>query len=358
MAEGKGAADIKLRAIDDAADGLLGPLERFLAGMAAAFGAVGLVPDNTQTPAPAPIEYAAPIGAVPIPALRPDRLALTTVEIAEANEAEAEAAAGTTPNATARIDVRPATTGPLGDAFAFAVTTVPDAAAVTAMVINDPFDIEPPLPEPNPVGTGEIDVAALPIPGGGFTPMPLPEHDRACLVELAALPLEAVVLEPLNGPGACYIQTPLEVDRIGTGAFEVELLPAALIDCSVAGALSQWLEEDVQPAARSILGEWVTGIRVAASYACRGRNNDPTAPLSEHAFGNAIDIAAFRLADGTWLEVQPAGEMGEAGAAFLEAIRSDACGPFTTVLGPGVAFHDDHFHMDLATRGNRSLYCP
>ena len=45
-------------------------------------------------------------------------------------------------------------------------------------------DIEPPIPRPNPVATGEIDVAALPNPG--FTPVPLPAHDQACLVELAA----------------------------------------------------------------------------------------------------------------------------------------------------------------------------
>ena len=98
------------------------------------------------------------------------------------------------------------------------------------------------------------------------------------------------------------------------------------------------------------------GIRVAAAYACRGRNNDPTAQLSEHAFGRAIDISAFQLADGTWLPVTPynTGADAEPTEDFLAQIRADACGPFTTVLGPGVALHDDHFHLDLAPR---SAYC-
>lgn len=318
--------------------------------MAAAFGAV-VAPAPAPSPE-VPVEVAAPMGELPLPVPRPDpSVALTD---APTDAGDADVPAGEAP----RIEVRTATPDGLEAAFGFAVTYAPTAAEITAMVIGDPLDIEPPIPLPNPVATGEIDVAAL--PDFGFTPVPLPEHDRACLARLAALPLEAVLMPPIVGEGACGIQTPLEIDTIGIGQFAVDLTPAALLDCGVAGALTQWLEEDVQPAARSILGEWVTGIRVAATYACRGRNNDPTAPLSEHAFGNAIDISAFRLADGTWLEVRPYGEMDATGEAFLAAIRSEACGPFTTVLGPGVAFHDDHFHLDLAARGQsgRSLYCP
>src|SRR5690606_27812430 len=97
---------------------------------------------------------------------------------------------------------------------------------------------------------------------------------------------------------------------------------------------------------------------VASSYACRGVNNDPTAQLSEHAFGRAIDISAFQFADGTWLEVHAAGA-NTPEAEFLGEVRTGACGPFRTVLGPGVAYHGDHFHLDLAVRGRNgdALYC-
>jgi hypothetical protein len=316
--------------------------------MAAAFAAVLPAPD-TNVREPLAEVVPVPVVEMPLPVPRPDptNAALDVVEPVP------RTAIGTT-----RLDVRTATPQQLDAAFALVVRATPTAGAVTELVIGDPFDIAPPISLRNPIVTGEIDVAA--IPDGGFTPSPLPQHDQTCLSQLAALPLEAAPLPPLVGDNSCGIHTPLEIESIGAGRFAVELTPAALVDCSVAGALSQWLEEDVQPAARSILGEWVSGVRIAASYACRGRNNDPAAPLSEHAFGNAVDISAFRLADGTWVEVQPFADLSEPTAEFLAAIRSEACGPFTTVLGPGVAFHDDHFHLNLAARGQsgRRLYCP
>ena len=43
-------------------------------------------------------------------------------------------------------------------------------------------------------------------------------------------------------------------------------------------------------------------------------------------------------------------------AEFLAEIRAAACGPFTTVLGPGTnEYHSDHFHLDTAER--RNPYC-
>lgn len=136
------------------------------------------------------------------------------------------------------------------------------------------------------------------------------------------------------------------------------LTPDATVDCHVVGALDAWMDQSVQAAATRLFGQSVTSLRVASSYACRGVNNDPTAELSEHAFGRAIDISAFQFADGTWLDVHAAAE-GTPEAQFLGEIRADACGPFTTVLGPGVANHADHFHLDLAVRGRNgdALYC-
>jgi hypothetical protein len=127
----------------------------------------------------------------------------------------------------------------------------------------------------------------------------------------------------------------------------------------MAGILDDWLNGTVQPNAERLFGQRITSIRVASSYACRGVNNSATGPLSQHAFGNAIDISAFRLADGTWVTVRPYDGETSPEAEFLAAVRSEACGPFRTVLGPGVAYHDDHFHLDLATRGRNgdAIYC-
>ncbi len=285
----------------------LGPIERFFAGIAATLAATanpGAAVSPEQPPA-AEIAAVAPTGPVPIPRPRPANSTDLRLTVANAD----------TP-------------------------AEPPA---------------PPVPAPNPRG-GEA-IAAL--PPAGFTPISTAEAADACRLQLAGLAIDGVMQAPIQD-GACGIAAPLEIHTVGLGQFAVALEPAALVDCSVAGALTRWLEEDVQPAAHSMLGQWVTGIRVAGSYACRGRNNDPTAQLSEHAFGNAIDVSAFRLQDGTWVDVQPFADDTEPAAQFLTAIRADACGPFTTVLGPGVDLHDDHFHLDLAARGaqGQTLYCP
>ena len=129
----------------------------------------------------------------------------------------------------------------------------------------------------------------------------------------------------------------------------MRLEPAATVNCDTARALADWVETAVAPAAVGHLGSGVVALDVAASYACRRINNRPSGKLSEHAKGNAIDIAAFKLANGqrvTLLE----GWRGE-GSAFMRAAWQGACGPFGTVLGPEAdRYHQDHFHFDVAQR--------
>ena len=96
------------------------------------------------------------------------------------------------------------------------------------------------------------------------------------------------------------------------------------------------------------------GISHASAYVCRPRNG--TSKLSEHAFGNALDIASFTLTDGKTIAVEP-GPEPDAGR-FLDSLRAAACGPFKTVLGPGSdEDHALHFHFDLAPRRNGGTFC-
>jgi len=54
----------------------------------------------------------------------------------------------------------------------------------------------------------------------------------------------------------------------------------------------------VQPAALHWFRQPVVGIKQISAYSCRGMNGNAYAHISEHAFGNALDIAEFELADG------------------------------------------------------------
>src|SRR5262249_6788167 len=81
------------------------------------------------------------------------------------------------------------------------------------------------------------------------------------------------------------------------------------------------------------------------------------ARMSEHGFGNAIDISSFTLADGRRITVKQGWRGDDDERAFLREIRKDACAEFMTVLGPGSdSHHGDHFHLDLANRRSGKAY--
>lgn len=119
--------------------------------------------------------------------------------------------------------------------------------------------------------------------------------------------------------------------------------------CSVAAALVVWEREIVQPAAATHFGSEVIAVDTFGSYNCRrlyGRNEGP---WSEHATANAIDVAAFRLADGTRISVLDDWQSEPARVAFLRDVRDGACRLFRTTLSPDYnAAHADHLHLDMA----------
>ncbi|MEL6913999.1 MAG: extensin family protein [Pseudomonadota bacterium] len=127
----------------------------------------------------------------------------------------------------------------------------------------------------------------------------------------------------------------------------LRLSTPARMDCRTARALKTWVEEGVKPATGT-LGGGPSSLRVAAGYACRTRNNQPGARISEHGKGRAIDISGIGLRSGQEITVLTDWGRGEAGRVLREVWRA-ACGPFGTVLGPEAnRFHRDHFHFDTA----------
>ena len=228
-----------------------------------------------------------------------------------------------------------------------------------------------------PPGVGEKSTAAFPFPHPkpklqltdveplAMLPVepPPPPFERPteaqiskCMTSLATLGVEADRLAPVV-EGTCGIAMPASVGSFEKGV--VKLPVKALISCQLAETTARWLHDTVQPAALAELNGPVNGLRIAASYDCRTRDRIPGEKLSEHAFGNALDLAAFRV-NGRWIEV--GGQHDDRATAFLTRIRGEACGPFKTVLGPGSdSYHTDHLHLDLATRRtagpSKGLYC-
>lgn len=123
------------------------------------------------------------------------------------------------------------------------------------------------------------------------------------------------------------------------------------VSCPVAAALAVWEWDVVQPAAQRHFGQKVAEIEHFGSYNCRRMYNREGASWSEHATADAVDIAAFRLGDGTRITLVGDWEGKGSKARFLKDVRDGACGVFSTVLSPDYnAAHRDHFHLDQAER--------
>ncbi len=175
-------------------------------------------------------------------------------------------------------------------------------------------------------------------------PPPPPVSDaRACLMRLAATGAVHQPLADMLDGGGCGVTGAV---RMSGGA--IPWARPGVVTCNFALALQDFEAAVVQPLARGVLGQPVRKIHHYGTYACRGRNGRAGARLSEHAFGRAIDIAAFELADGSMVEVgrhwRGAGRRSE----FLHRVARGACDRFSVVLTPNHdGAHRDHLHVDL-----------
>ena len=161
-------------------------------------------------------------------------------------------------------------------------------------------------------------------------------------------------ISDLDGKSSCEVRNAFKV----YGVSGVSFSQPAIVNCNVAGQFNDWVSNAVQNAAQDNFGERVVSLDIAASYACRPRNNKAGAKMSEHGFGNALDVSGFTLESGRKIVVLKDYFGSRDERNFLRAVRSDACGTFHTVLGPGSdSSHKDHFHFDLANRRSGSTYC-
>ncbi|WP_051242675.1 extensin family protein [Stappia stellulata] len=206
-------------------------------------------------------------------------------------------------------------------------------------------------------GTASAQAAGDPAPRPREKPvvnLPLSTAASGCTAQLleAGAVFRATPSPPAGALG-CGIDDPVRLDSVAGTVFR----PRAVLSCVTALKLVRFLQRPLTDEVRATMNTDVKTVHVAASYACRGRNRQAGAKLSEHGYGRAVDIRGLTFADGRRWDVSPRRDNDRSPAARLQRrVRALACGPFTTVLGPGSdAYHDDHFHFDLAPRN--AAYC-
>jgi hypothetical protein len=121
----------------------------------------------------------------------------------------------------------------------------------------------------------------------------------------------------------------------------------------MAEAVTQWVRDDVAPTIAAI-GKSLRGVETVDSFDCRRRNGIADAKISEHGHANALDVRAFKVANGGAIELTDV----SVAKSLRQQLRQSACARFSTVRGNGAdAYHDSHVHLDLIERTNNYRIC-
>jgi hypothetical protein len=231
-----------------------------------------------------------------------------------------------------------------------------------------PWPVQQPQWQPVRIPEADIEATAAPLsihPPGVAMPeeeiaADAPEIGQAAPAITPARPFyrrHPIESAPLHQPSSAPLGS-APAQRITGSIGPVALNPSATLACPIVSALDQWITTSVQPAAMRWFGQPVAAIRQISAYSCRGMNGNPHARISEHAFGNALDIAAFTLADGRTITIKRGWRGSPEEVGFLHDIQGAACQSFSTVLAPGSnRFHYDHMHVDLMRRSGGRVVC-
>lgn len=190
-----------------------------------------------------------------------------------------------------------------------------------------------------------LDVRAPPDWLSGWRLWRLRRDPALCAQVLATSQLDYVTQPDSRLNSDCPLRN---IVRVRAG--EVGLNTSFLATCSLAVSYALFERHGVQPLAQEFFGQPVTRIEHFGSFACRRIGGSRR--WSRHATANALDIGAFRLADGRSISLSGHWRSEGDEARFLRALRDAACEHFQGVLGPDYnAAHHDHFHLEVGGFG-------
>ncbi len=184
-------------------------------------------------------------------------------------------------------------------------------------------------------------------------PGAMPRSEADCRRELKRIGATYQDLPPIGDGNYCGIDYPVKLAQLSG---DIAIKPAATLSCQMALQVAKWTKHELGPSTRRRYFTGVKAIHQASSYSCRKIRGSRT--MSEHSKGNALDIMRIELDSGKKIGVRKPGFFAFREKGLLNNVRADACGYFSTVLGPGYdRDHKDHFHFDIAKRRNGHKAC-
>jgi len=207
------------------------------------------------------------------------------------------------------------------------------------------------VPVPRPRPPVEIVQQTVPQPLSGEE-AEVDGEFKSCVDALNRLGVGFSVENPIVTESRCQVPDAVRLISVGSTEATITLPAKPVLDCGYALRLAIWLSDVAAPVVKSFAQSPLISVATGPGYQCRNRNNQKSGKISEHAFGNAIDITAFGLASRKTVRVSTILDGSPPQIRMLMALRISSCGYFTTVLGPGSnEAHKAHFHLDFAKRG-------
>ncbi|HDC4816987.1 MULTISPECIES: extensin-like domain-containing protein [Enterobacter] len=143
--------------------------------------------------------------------------------------------------------------------------------------------------------------------------------------------------------GECPLNNVVRVRNFGP----VSLNGSFLASCPLALSSALFVSQQARPLTKRFTGSELTRIEHLGSFACRNIYHRPDARRSEHATAEALDIAAFRLANGERVTVLNGWKSAKT-QPWLKALLAASCGYYGNGLGPEYnAAHASHFHLGM-----------
>ncbi len=175
-------------------------------------------------------------------------------------------------------------------------------------------------------------------------------HARLTSLGVTFTPAELPLRQRVQGIPTCGANDAVLFQRAPSG---LVIKPPALVTCRLALALAD-LDALAQEVAQKELGAAIKSLHQGGTYNCRKMARFDL--VSEHSYGNAIDVRSFTLTDGRLVSVDKHfGKLDQGPqterARFLRTLGEQAFdrGVVSVSLGPyWDKLHKDHFHFDMA----------
>lgn len=199
--------------------------------------------------------------------------------------------------------------------------------------------------------TSGAKMASIP-PQAATSPGP-----STCVQSLRTAKVTFEVMPASFGEAGCPLADPIRLQAVETPAGTVTFPEGPVFTCRFAQKFAQWVSDTGAPVVLAQTSKRLEKMATGPGYQCRRRNGDSSAKMSEHAAGDAVDITSMTIAGGTTIQMAEAINPASPSYPVLRALRTTACGYFTTVLGPGAnAAHKEHYHFDLGVHGKSANY--